>query len=665
LNPVSKVQASSNISITKDFNLNGTTLEMDGLTLNIDGWLYNGFINNTTLHNGYLQNINSLGNLVIEGLVTAETNNVFQNSVVVNDTLQSKEYGGGSIVYTVKIEGNVRNNGVIKNYSADDQLALQISGNIENYGFWSCYAVNLNGITTQNLRQGQGSQFDCRISDIDAGSKMKALSDLTVTKDFNLNGSTLEMEGHKLTMGGWLYQGFINNTTLHNGYLQNITSLGNLTLEGLVTVEAGNVFKKSVVVNDTLQSKEYGGGSINYTLKIEGNIQNNGVVRNISTDDQLSLEISGDVDNNGEWLNGFTMFSGTNSHHLSSLTGHILNGEFSDLDSIGSITVNTDVEFSGNFNLGTAILDMQNNAITFNKDRWVSNGYLKNARLRNGMLSHIRLSGETEINGRVELSEGNYASGNLTVNDTLTVIAYGGGSAAYTFVVQGNIMNKGLVGQMYDDGLYIKVSGNIINEGVWNAWRNYFLFYSNINNCSLTCTNKGNTDLQVNGSEITGPQANAFPIISGGGMQTIVLDQSYSLTIQFVPDGQDASAHLTLACDQVGTLNNIDLIGFNYETEFVGDKNNVPVSNSIILKQNYPNPFNLGTKISWQSPVGGWQTLRIFDVNGTEITKLVDEYKPAGSYETEFNTKALASGVYFYQLKNGNSIQTKKMFLIK
>lgn len=83
------------------------------------------------------------------------------------------------------------------------------------------------------------------------------------------------------------------------------------------------------------------------------------------------------------------------------------------------------------------------------------------------------------------------------------------------------------------------------------------------------------------------------------------------------------------------------------------------------LEQNYPNPFNLGTKINWQSPVGSHQTIKIFDVLGNEIATLVDEYKPAGKYEVEFNVTSLPSGVYFYQLRAGDFISTKKMILMK
>jgi hypothetical protein len=83
------------------------------------------------------------------------------------------------------------------------------------------------------------------------------------------------------------------------------------------------------------------------------------------------------------------------------------------------------------------------------------------------------------------------------------------------------------------------------------------------------------------------------------------------------------------------------------------------------LSQNYPNPFNPNTKISWQVPVGSWQTLKVYDVLGNEVVTLVDEYKPAGTYEVEWNATSLPSGVYFYQLNTKNFIETKKMILIK
>jgi hypothetical protein len=90
------------------------------------------------------------------------------------------------------------------------------------------------------------------------------------------------------------------------------------------------------------------------------------------------------------------------------------------------------------------------------------------------------------------------------------------------------------------------------------------------------------------------------------------------------------------------------------------------------LENNYPNPFNPSTKISWQSPVSGWQTLKVYDLLGNLVATLIDEYKPAGNYEVEFNTDShsgkvrnLPSGVYFYQLNCGSFSETKKMLLLK
>jgi hypothetical protein len=83
------------------------------------------------------------------------------------------------------------------------------------------------------------------------------------------------------------------------------------------------------------------------------------------------------------------------------------------------------------------------------------------------------------------------------------------------------------------------------------------------------------------------------------------------------------------------------------------------------LQQNYPNPFNPSTKISWQTPVNSWQTLKVYDLLGNEITTLLDEYKSAGKYEIEFDASRLPSGVYFYRLNTGNYSEIKKMVLLR
>jgi len=94
------------------------------------------------------------------------------------------------------------------------------------------------------------------------------------------------------------------------------------------------------------------------------------------------------------------------------------------------------------------------------------------------------------------------------------------------------------------------------------------------------------------------------------------------------------------------------------------------------LYQNYPNPFNPTTRIKYQIPLsppllkgeskaGGFITLKVYDVLGNEVATLVDGFKPAGSYEVEFDGTDLPSGIYFYQLIAGSFVETKKMILLR
>jgi len=83
------------------------------------------------------------------------------------------------------------------------------------------------------------------------------------------------------------------------------------------------------------------------------------------------------------------------------------------------------------------------------------------------------------------------------------------------------------------------------------------------------------------------------------------------------------------------------------------------------LSQNYPNPFNPSTTIRYEIPERSFVTLIIYDVLGNEIAILVNEEKPIGSYEVEFYSKDLPSGIYFYRLQPGSFVETKKMVLLR
>ena len=110
-------------------------------------------------------------------------------------------------------------------------------------------------------------------------------------------------------------------------------------------------------------------------------------------------------------------------------------------------------------------------------------------------------------------------------------------------------------------------------------------------------------------------------------------------------------------------LKQIDYNGKYSYSEIAAVDNLAP--NGFVLEQNYPNPFNPNTVISYQLPVSGFVSLKVYDVLGNEVATLVNEEKQAGSYEIVFNANHLSAGVYYYTIVTDNFVQTKKMILMK
>ena len=89
------------------------------------------------------------------------------------------------------------------------------------------------------------------------------------------------------------------------------------------------------------------------------------------------------------------------------------------------------------------------------------------------------------------------------------------------------------------------------------------------------------------------------------------------------------------------------------------------IPNEYALEQNYPNPFNPITTIKFYIPELSFVTLKVYDVLGNEITTLVNVEKPIGSFEIKFDATGLPSGIYFYRLRAGSFVETKKMVFMK
>jgi len=147
---------------------------------------------------------------------------------------------------------------------------------------------------------------------------------------------------------------------------------------------------------------------------------------------------------------------------------------------------------------------------------------------------------------------------------------------------------------------------------------------------------------------------------------TLQPHQNKLLQIQFSPDSIGVFSddiHLRMQKENEMIAQVISVLGSSDPLDSLDNENDFPSKFSLI--QNYPNPFNSRTIISWQLPVSSQVTIKLFDILGNEIVTLVNEEKPAGEYKVEFDGSGLPSGIYFYQLRAGTHVETKKMVLIK
>ncbi len=86
---------------------------------------------------------------------------------------------------------------------------------------------------------------------------------------------------------------------------------------------------------------------------------------------------------------------------------------------------------------------------------------------------------------------------------------------------------------------------------------------------------------------------------------------------------------------------------------------------SFALYQNYPNPFNPTTEISYQIPTSGRVVLKVYDILGREVARLVDRMQEAGMHSVEFDGKNFSSGIYLYRLTLNGQTMIKKMEILK
>jgi len=113
------------------------------------------------------------------------------------------------------------------------------------------------------------------------------------------------------------------------------------------------------------------------------------------------------------------------------------------------------------------------------------------------------------------------------------------------------------------------------------------------------------------------------------------------------------------------TRTSIDFYNSNFSDLAVIVTEDFPLPSEFELYQNYPNPFNPATSIQYSVGSKEFVTLKVYDILGREVAALVNEEKPSGTYEVQFDASSLSSGIYFYEMRAGNFSSVQKMILMK
>jgi hypothetical protein len=237
---------------------------------------------------------------------------------------------------------------------------------------------------------------------------------------------------------------------------------------------------------------------------------------------------------------------------------------------------------------------------------------------------------------------------------------HGIGTGGYTYLSSDNGVSWSSVGPPTWDCKVLSfcLNGNILMGGNWLAASGLFLSSDSCNTWTQVSTLIPDAGLSIeSGGVLVGNDSLGVFLFSDEGDSLGSRNEGLTnLNVQALTLDNNGYVY-------AGTGNGVWRRPLSEVTSV--EEHSTTLPSSYFLSQNFPNPFNPSTIISYQLPISGNVILKVYDILGNEMATLVDEFKPAGKYETEFNAVSLPSGVYFYQLKAGEFITMKKMILLK
>jgi hypothetical protein len=454
-------------------------------------------------------------------------------------------------------------------------------------------------------------------------------SDVTDWYSINMNGIHIQSRTNPLPLfKAKEYSGTITglNNKLVDYYVEAIDSLGNISKSPIRHVWIGN---------------NTGGGSGG------GNSGVTWLPANPTKDDTITIIVSGvnqggklhwGVNNQGNQWNTPNQVYWPSGSYLFNQTGPAIQSPMQ-----GPVNDTLKIKI-GPFNNPIQVVNRVAFVIHFDDNTWNNN---------NGNDFHINIDGSGG-GSQTFVMDGQVDSGVplLAINQGLNLYCGWNGSQLYVatnsaqstgkdhFIFITDSLNNMIQAPWAKNGMVVRWSAFLGNEST-NNWSGWFDHNGNVQNASGSFL-EGTIGLQ---SELGYIPQKVY--VAVGSFET----PDAGILFSQVPAG-NGNGHIEPTEFLDINLSALDIKENSKNYDFV-------------LHQNYPNPFNPSTLISWQSPVSGHTTIKIYDVLGSEVAVLVNEYRDAGYNYVKFDANGLSSGIYFYTIKANNYSDMKKMILLR
>lgn len=586
-----------------------------------------------------------LGPVQVDGSATCDDLNIFADG-----TLSAANPGAT----VMRANGDIFNEGSVLDGAW--WFTIEAGGDILNAGLWYPKETQFVGTADRFLIVGETAVFDSDIAMGDgAGGDVLSNNPLRVNGLVDLTGSRLLLQGHApFTMTAGIFSGELiasgNSMNFEDGsYLQQAT-LDEVVLTGMATIGWGVQFTGGLTVVDGMQNGS--GGSHAF---IAGGLVNHGELRNAGGYG-FTIELGGDLENNGTIGNSYISLDGIGEQHLSAgpeglFDAPILMPEFNEA---GTIIADTPLRFSDGISLGIGSMQLEPGSdLTFIGHGGIGGSFGGGVLYANGNSIELDEYGaigactfdQVVLRGHAVIGGDSFFTGGLTVKDILSNREW---NNVVAYVEDGLLLNEGSI---FDSGtpFHMVLRGDAQNQGSW---------------ANARVELAGEADQRVGtGAGIDVPE---FVLVAD------FTSTSYQWTrdgaalpgetgSELVLNGVHAADYGLYRCEGYGGVISRDII----LAEFVDPTDATPLAGGFSLAQNHPNPFNPATEFRFSLAESGPVKLSVYDVSGRQVDLLVNGSLPAGDHHIEWRPEDLSSGIYLYRLQFAGEEQIRKATLVK